>query len=69
MKIKIEMERKSGKELSVEEEIQLLQDEMRRLREVNYDPKKIVNESGLEEYLAKGCADSATIRKDPVRKL
>lgn len=48
--IKIEKERELGKELSSEEEIQLIQNGIKKLRE-NPDPQKIVSEEELEKIL------------------
>ncbi|MGC8935671.1 MAG: tyrosine-type recombinase/integrase [Thermoproteota archaeon] len=56
MKIKIEKQRKIGREMNEEEEIQLLQDEIRKIREGNQqkDEQKIVSEDELERYLKEG---------------
>jgi len=51
--VKIAKERELGKELTEEEEIQLFEDEMKKLRE-QPDPQKIISEDELEEYLAEG---------------
>jgi len=52
MKIKIEKERKIGRKISEEEEIQLLQNEIRKIREG--DEQRIVKEDELEGYLKEG---------------
>jgi diphthamide synthase (EF-2-diphthine--ammonia ligase) len=52
MKIKIEKERKIGRKISEEEEIQLLQNEIRKIREG--DEQRIVEEDELEGYLKEG---------------
>jgi hypothetical protein len=54
MKIRIEKQRELGRVLHSEEEIQLLTNEIRKLREPDNDPQIIVNESELETYLADG---------------
>lgn len=54
MRVKIERQREIGRELSEEEEIQLLQNEIRRLREGRSDPRMIVTERQLERYLMQG---------------
>jgi diphthamide synthase (EF-2-diphthine--ammonia ligase) len=52
MKIRIEKERKIGRKISEEEEIQLLQNEIRKIREG--DEQRIVKEDELERYLKEG---------------
>jgi integrase len=54
MRIKIEKEKELGKELSASEEIELIQDEIKRAREEHGDPQRIVGENELEGYLAEG---------------
>jgi len=54
MKVRIEKQEELGRELSQEEEIQIIQNEIKRLRAGNNDPKKIVSEKELERYLAEG---------------
>jgi integrase len=53
-RIRIERERKIGRSLSEEEEIQLLQNEIRKLREGEGDEQRIVREDELEKYLKRG---------------
>jgi hypothetical protein len=48
MRIKIERE----KELSASEEIKLIQNELKKLREGKQGPQRIVSEKELEGYLA-----------------
>jgi hypothetical protein len=54
LRIRIERERKIGRSLSEEEEIQLLQNEIRKLREGEGDEQRIVREDELEKYLKRG---------------
>jgi len=54
MKVRIEKQRELGRELSQEEEIQAIQNEIKKLRSGNNDPKKIVSEKELERYLEEG---------------
>ena len=54
MKARIEKHRELGREPTSEEEIEMIQNEIKRLRHGNSDPKKIVDEDELERYLAEG---------------
>jgi len=54
MKVRIEMQRELGREPNPEEEIQAIQNEIKKLRAGNNDLKKIVSEKELERYLAEG---------------
>jgi len=54
MKVRIEKQRELGREPTSEEEIEMIQNEIKRLRHGNSDPKKIVDEDELERYLAEG---------------
>ena len=53
VEVKIAREKELGRELSKEEEIQLFEEKLRKMRE-NPDPQKIVREDELEEYIAEG---------------
>ena len=53
IEVKIAKEKELGIELNKEEEIQLFEEELKKLRE-NPDPQKIVREEELEKYLADG---------------
>jgi len=53
VEVKIAREKKLGRELNRDEEIQLFEEELKRIRE-NPDPQKIVMEEELEDYLSKG---------------
>jgi integrase len=54
MKVRVEKQRKLGRELTSDEEIELIQNEIKKLRTGNNDPKKIISEDELEHYLAEG---------------
>jgi len=54
IEVKIAMERESGEEMSVEEEIALFESEMKKRREGENDPQTIVDEGDLENHLSKG---------------
>ncbi len=43
-----------GRELSKDEEMELFENELKKLREGKHNPQRIIHESGLESYLAKG---------------
>ena len=51
--VKIEKEKELGKELSSDEEIELLENEIKKLRE-DRDPQVIIAEEELEKHLAEG---------------
>ena len=51
--VKIAKEKELGRELNPDEELQLFEEQLRKLRE-NTDPQKIVREEELEKYLAEG---------------
>jgi len=54
IEIKIAKERESGEEMSAEEEIALLESEMKKMREGANDPQTIVDEGDLENHLSHG---------------
>jgi integrase len=55
MKVRIEKRRELGRDPDGEEEIQAIQNEIRKTRaQPNSDPKKVVQENELERYLADG---------------
>jgi len=54
MKVRVEKQRRLGREPTPDEEIELIQNEIKRLRAGNSDPKKIVREAELERHLAEG---------------
>lgn len=53
LEVKVAKEKEEGRELTVDEQIQLFENELKKLRE-NPDPQKIINEGELEVYLKKG---------------
>ncbi len=53
LEVKIAKERELGKELDLDEEIELFENEIRKMREEN-DPQIIVGEEELKEHLAEG---------------
>jgi integrase len=54
MKVRIEKKKELGREPEAEEEIQAIQNEIKKMRSGNDDPKEIVSEDELERYLAEG---------------
>ncbi|MEM0233235.1 MAG: site-specific integrase [Candidatus Nezhaarchaeales archaeon] len=54
LRVKIEKEKELGRRLSLDEEIEALQNEIKKLRRGAGDPKKIICEEELEEYLSRG---------------
>jgi len=54
MKVRIEKQKELGREPSTEEEIQTIQNEIRKIRGHEEDPKRIVEEEELESYIAEG---------------
>ena len=54
LRLRIEKAKESGKDLSIGEEIEAIQNEIKKLRPQKDDPKKIIDENELSEYLADG---------------
>lgn len=54
LRLRIEKAKESGRELSSGEEIEAIQNEIKKLRSQKDDPKKIVDENELPKYLADG---------------
>ncbi|NHV97393.1 MAG: tyrosine-type recombinase/integrase [Thaumarchaeota archaeon] len=54
MKVRVEKQKKLGRDPTSEEEIEAIQNEIKKLRSVDSDPKKIISEDELEHYLAEG---------------
>ncbi len=54
LEVKVAKEKEIGTELSRDEEIELFESEIRKLREGGRDPQRIVKERELEGYLAEG---------------
>jgi hypothetical protein len=54
LRVKIEKQKETGKEPTTDEEIAAIQNEIKKLRAKESEPKTIVNENELQQYLAKG---------------
>ncbi|MGQ9469459.1 MAG: site-specific integrase [Nitrososphaerales archaeon] len=54
LEVKIAKEKELGRELTKDEEMELFEDELKRLREGRHNPQRIVYEDELEGYLAEG---------------
>ncbi|MGQ9468413.1 MAG: site-specific integrase [Nitrososphaerales archaeon] len=54
LEVKVAKEKELGRELTKDEELELFENEMKKLREGKSNPHRIVHESELESYLAEG---------------
>ena len=54
IEVKIAKEKELGRKLTRDEELQLFEEELKKLREGKHNPQRIVREDELEEYLAEG---------------
>jgi hypothetical protein len=54
LEVKVAKEKELGRELSKEEELELFENELKKLREGRHNPQRIVYENELEKYLAEG---------------
>jgi hypothetical protein len=54
LEVKVARERELGRELSVDEQIELFENELKKLRDGKHNPKRIVSEEELEKLLAEG---------------
>jgi len=54
LEVKIAKEKELGRELSKDEELELLENELKKLREGKHNPSRIIREDELESYLADG---------------
>lgn len=54
MRVRIEKQKELKREPSSEEEIQAIQEEIKRMREGEKDPQMIVKEAELENYIREG---------------
>ncbi len=54
LEVKIAKEKEIGRELSKDEEMELFENELKKLREGRHNPQRIVHEKELEKYLAGG---------------
>ncbi|MBS7611500.1 site-specific integrase [Candidatus Bathyarchaeota archaeon] len=52
--VKVAKERQIGRELSKDEELELYEKELKKLREGRHNPQRIIHEKELEKYLAEG---------------
>ncbi|MEM3760033.1 MAG: site-specific integrase [Candidatus Bathyarchaeia archaeon] len=52
--VKVAKERQIGRELNREEELELYEKELRKLREGKHNPQRIIHEKELEKYLTQG---------------
>ncbi|MGB9854299.1 MAG: hypothetical protein ACPLRY_05800, partial [Candidatus Bathyarchaeales archaeon] len=52
--VKVAKERLLGRELSKDEELELYEKELKKLRDGKHNPQRIINEKELEKYLAEG---------------
>lgn len=54
LEVKVAKEKELGRELSKDEELELFENELEKLREGKHNPQRIVREDELEKYLAEG---------------
>jgi integrase len=54
LEVKIAKEKELGRELNKDEELELFENELKKLREGKHNPQRIVHESELEKYLSEG---------------
>jgi hypothetical protein len=54
LEVKVAKEKEPERELSRDEEIELFENEIKKMREIEKDPQTIVKEEELEAYLADG---------------
>ena len=54
LEVKIARERELGRRLSRDEELELFENELKKLREGTHNPQRIIHEDELEEYLSSG---------------
>jgi len=54
VEVKIAKEKELGRELNKEEELELFENELKKLREGKHNPQRIVKENELESYLTQG---------------
>ncbi|MEM3746458.1 MAG: hypothetical protein QXN67_03185 [Thermoproteota archaeon] len=52
--VKVAKERQIGRELSKDEELELYEKELKKLREGKHNLQRIIHEKELEKYLAEG---------------
>jgi hypothetical protein len=54
LEVKVAKEKELGRELSKDEELELFENELKKLREGKSNPQRIVKEEELENYLSEG---------------
>jgi hypothetical protein len=54
VEVKVAKEKEIGRELSKEEELELFENELKKLRDGKHNPQRIVRENELENYLKEG---------------
>jgi hypothetical protein len=54
LEVKIAREKELGRKLTKDEELELFENEIKKIREGSNDPQKIVSEEELEKYLKDG---------------
>ncbi|MEM2703320.1 MAG: hypothetical protein QXR45_09180, partial [Candidatus Bathyarchaeia archaeon] len=54
LEVKIAKEKEVGRELNKDEELELYERELKKLREGKHNPQRIIHERELEKYLAEG---------------
>lgn len=54
LEVKVAKEKEVGRELSKDEELELFENELKKLREGRHNPQRIVHEGELESYLSEG---------------
>jgi integrase len=54
LEVKVAKEKELGRELSKDEEMELFENEFKKLREGKHNPQRIVREDELEDYLSEG---------------
>ncbi|MEM3583888.1 MAG: hypothetical protein QW193_01205 [Nitrososphaerales archaeon] len=54
LEVKVAKEKELGRELSKDEELELFESELKKLREGKHNPQRIVREEELERHLADG---------------
>jgi len=54
IEVKVAKEKEVGRELNKEEELELFENELKKLREGKHNPQRIISEEALESHLAEG---------------
>jgi len=54
LEVKVAKEKELGRKLTRDEELELFENELRKLREGHHNPQKIIHENELEKYLSEG---------------